>query len=224
MFRVALFDFDGVIVDTEPIHMEAWLDVLEPLGISFDEATYNAQYLGLNDRDFLDAVLHQAGLQFQAQQKTDLINTKLAVSLSLLQHNIPILPGVLDFITKIQPTTKMGIVSGASRSEIDFVLRELELKEYFNPIISAENVKSGKPDPEGYTTAFQTMKELHPWNPVLTRDDCLVIEDSPKGIAAAKAAGMRCLATTNSYEKKDLHQADALCTTLAEIEPFPIFR
>lgn len=211
-----VFDFDGIITDTEPVHMEAWQSVLEVQGIDFGEAEYRQHYLGLNDRDFLDAVGRIHGRHFEDGQKKELIDLKTTVSLDLLREEVPLLPGVKEFIDKARQRLLLAICSGANRSEIDFILKHAHLNNIFDPIIAADSVRHGKPNPEGYIRALEGLQER--LGDVVLAEQVVAIEDSPKGIAAAKAAGLKCLAVLNSFDRTELAQADWIVESLEEVE------
>lgn len=216
-FKAIIFDFDGVITDTEPVHMQAWLEVFRPMGITFGKEEYDENYLGLNDRDFLDAVGRLHNRPFPAEEKERLIPNKLEKSLALLSHGIPVLPGVEDFIELLQHRCMFAICSGANKNEVNFVLKKLEWSGLFDPVVTQEDVKNGKPDPEGYRLVIERLAErerTHKISPA----DCLAIEDSPKGIAAAHAAGIKCLAISNSFEPGALKEADWVLASLSEFE------
>ncbi len=216
-FKAIIFDFDGIITDTEPVHMQAWLEVFRPMGISFGKEEYDTHYLGLNDRDFLDAVGRIHNRPFPAEEKNILIGKKLEKSLALLSKRIPLLDGVEDFIELLQKKCFFAICSGANKSEVNFVLKKLEWAELFDPIVTQEDVSKGKPDPEGYSLVLKRLQERAPSHN-LTVDDCLAIEDSPKGISAAHAAGIKCLAISNSYPPDALNEAEWVLESLSEFE------
>lgn len=216
-FKAIIFDFDGIITDTEPVHMQAWLQVFKPMGISFEKEEYDRNYLGLNDRDFLDAVGRLHGRPFPAEEKEVLIPKKLEKSLALLGRNIPVLPGVEDFVELLQKRCMFAICSGANRSEVYFVLKKMGWEKLFDPIVTQEDVQKGKPDPEGYDLVVKRLAQRslsHDISP----DDCLAIEDSPKGIAAAHAAGIKCLAISNSFPPDALTEAEWVLASLSEFE------
>ncbi len=213
--KALVFDFDGIITDTEPVHMEAWQSVLEPLGVSIDEEEFKTQYVGLNDRDFLTAVAKNHQHHFDEGEKHDLIELKSAATIELLQKEIPLLPGVREFIEGAKGSRMMAICSGANRGEIEFILRHLGWTDTFDPIIASESVERGKPDPEGYIRAVEGLNEKS--GSVVLAEEALAIEDSPKGIAAAKAAGLKCLAVRNSFSPSDLSEADWIVDSLADV-------
>ncbi len=215
-FKALVFDFDGIITDTEPVHMEAWQGVLEPLGLTIDEDEFRTQYVGLNDRDFLDAVGKNHRHHFSDTDKASLIEQKSISTIGLLEKEIPLLPGVSDFIEGVRANHLMAICSGANRPEIEFILKHLKWTGYFDPIIASDSVKKGKPDPEGYIRAYEGLVELGD-SPMLA-EEVIAVEDSPKGIAAAKAAGLRCLAVSNSFNSGDLTQADWVVGSMEEVD------
>lgn len=215
-FKAIIFDFDGIITDTEPIHMEAWLSVLEDVGITFSEDEYHARYLGFNDRDFLGAVAHVNERYFTDVQKSSMTEEKHSEVIRLLERNIPVLPGVKDFVETAAKDHMLAICSGSTRGEIDYILRKLKWNGLFNPIISAEVVKKGKPDPEGYIRTVEALTE-RAVDPLLV-EEILAIEDSPRGVAAANAAGVKCIAITNSYEPKELSTAYRVFNSLSDVD------
>jgi len=216
MFKAIVFDFDGVITDTEPVHMQAWLQVFAPLGISFEKEEYDRYYLGFNDRDFLDAVGRTHNRAFMSDEKAKLIPIKLKQSLKLLNKEIPLMKGVQEFVERSSKNTLLAICSGANKEEVYFVLRQLGWYEFFDPIVTQEDVIRGKPDPEGYKLAWTKLRERIGGD--LKPSDCLAIEDSPKGIAAARAAGMKCLAISNSYPATTLQQADWVVKSISDFK------
>ena len=216
-YKAFIFDFDGIITDTEPTHMEAWQSVLEPQGLEFDEAEFREHYLGLNDRDCLDALCHLHKRHFTDAEKTDLIEQKEVTSVALLEQGIPLIPGVADFIAGAREHFLLAICSGAARGEIEFILKHLKWAGLFKPIIAADSVTHGKPNPEGYIRALEGLTARS--DEVLTADQVVAIEDSPRGIAAAKAAGLKCLAVATAFEREELAGADWIVGSLLDLDP-----
>lgn len=216
ILKAIIFDFDGVLADTEPVHMEAWLSVLEPLGISFDDDEYRENYLGRSDYEFLDAVSHIHHHHFGAGDKSRLLSEKLSASINLLEAEIPLLPGVKEFVEEASKKYLMAICSGAQRSEIEYILKHFKWINLFSPVIAADSVKKGKPDPEGYIRALEGLIERS--DDVILPENVLAIEDSPKGIKAAREAGLRCLAVAGALSKEDLSGADWCVDTLGDFD------
>ncbi len=217
MIRALIFDFDGIITDTEPVHMRAWLEVLNTIAIDFDEAEYRRCYIGLNDRDFLDAVGLNHHRQFGDREKGVLIERKALSSHRLLEERVPLIDGVADIIPMLAKEYPLAICSGAMKSEIMFVLGKLGWRDMFRPIVTQEDVRRGKPHPEGFLLALNHLQQHRDWQPPLTAAECLVIEDAPHGIEAAKAAGMPCVAITNSFSEDTLHKADRIIHSMQEL-------
>jgi len=214
--KALVFDFDGIITDTEPVHMDAWQGVLEPAGVIVGEDEFRRDYVGLNDRDFLDAVSRAHGHHFDDHEKADMIEQKTVATIGMLSEEIPLLPGVADFIQAVRKSYPMAICSGANRSEIEFILKQLKWNGYFDPIVASDSVTHGKPDPEGYIRAYEGLVEISD-GPLLAAE-ALAIEDSPKGIAAAKAAGLMCVAVRNSFDDDVLKDADTVVDSLSEVD------
>ncbi|MFH1830910.1 MAG: HAD family phosphatase [Pseudomonadota bacterium] len=215
-FKALVFDFDGIITDTEPVHMEAWQGVLEPLGVFIEEDEFKSEYVGLNDRDFLDAVSRNHKHHFADTEKSKLIEQKCVATISLLENEIPVLPGVETFINSSKDRYLLAICSGANRAEIEFILRRLRWNGLFNPVVASDSVSKGKPDPEGYIRALEGLDDRA--SDVVLAENVVAIEDSPKGIAAAKAAGLRCLAVSNSFNAESLSQADWVVESLMDVD------
>lgn len=216
MTRAIIFDFDGVITDTEPVHMRAWLEVLKNVDVSFDEDEYRRCYIGLNDRDFLDAVGDNRHREFTDREKGVLIERKAVISHRMLEEYIPLIGGVADIIPQLAKKYPLAICSGAQKSEVTFILKTLGWLELFRPIVTQEDVVRGKPNPEGLLFTLKHLQQHHQWVQPLTAADCLVIEDSPHGIEAARAAEMPVVAITNSFHADDLHAADRVVNSLKE--------
>ncbi len=214
--KAIIFDFDGVITDTEPVHMDAWLDTLETAGVSFGEDEYQTHYLGLSDRDFLDAAGKRHGVFFEDAKKRDLIDEKTQKTFRLIEHGIPLMPGIKEFVENASKDKLLAICSGAVRGEIEFVLKKLNWVKLFDPIIASDSVKRGKPDPEGYIRAYDALVARADF--ALLPEDVMVIEDSPKGIAAAKSAGFYCVAVGTTFSKTDTAAADLRIKTIEELE------
>ncbi len=217
LFQALIFDFDGVITDTEPVHMKAWLHVFWPLKIRFGKEEYEKFYVGLNDRDFLDAVGKNHNRIFLENEKRILIKKKQSKTLSLLNKKIPLLPDVDKFIEYASKKYALAICSGASKKEILFILNKLNWVNLFDPIITLEDVVKGKPEPEGYILACKKLAKRLNMSKIKL-DKFLAIEDSPKGIAAAHAAGLKCLAISNTFPPSSLKEAEWVVSSLSEFK------
>ena len=203
--KALIFDFDGVITNTEPIHLSAWRYVLKREGIKLSDDEYKQNYIGMNDRDFVFTIGKNNRRPFSELEFKELFRLKLRRSLYLLKQDIPLIPGVEPFVTSLSKKMPLAICTGSVRQEISFILNNLGWNYTFSAIVTGDDVHEGKPHPQGY---LLTLSKLKQYNPSIKADSCLVIEDSPKGVAAAKAAGIQCLAVTSTFSKKELDEAD----------------
>ena len=218
--KAIIFDFNGVIVDDEPLHLEIFRQVLREEMIFLTDEDYYEKYLGLDDRGCFTAVLCDNSRTPDAADDTfilELIDRKAEYYREAIQERMLLFPGVVDLVRRSAAQYPLAIASGALRSEIEFVLERGEIRDCFQVIVATEDVSECKPDPEGY------LKALEQLNATLDREiqahECLVIEDSIVGIEAAKAAGMRCVAVTNSYSAQELTAADQVVTSLEGFDP-----
>jgi HAD superfamily hydrolase (TIGR01509 family) len=140
---------------------------------------------------------------------------KAAAYLTSIKDHLVIFPGVREFIEAAAATYPIAIASGALRPEIELVLEEIGIRKAFVHITSAEDVICGKPNPEPFLQALAGLNRHQSTAPI-SPDSCLVIEDSLPGIRAAKAAGMKVLAVANTHTIQDLHEADAISSSLSE--------
>lgn len=213
MLRAIIFDFDGVIVDSEPLHYSAFKHVLAEKNIGLTESQYYTDYIGMDDKGCFSTVLKNHGHRTSRNDITTLINKKSAYFDQHIKSNLHLFSGVASFIRTVSKQWPLAIVSGALRNEIDLILKEARLHQFFDTIISAENVEKGKPDPEGFLKGLESLNQSI--NTLTARpNNCLVIEDSIPGVYGAQAAGMRCLAVTNTHPPEQLAHADAITSSL----------
>jgi beta-phosphoglucomutase len=212
-----IFDFDGVIVDSEPLHYKAFREVLEPLGIGFPWEEYVDTYMGFDDRDAFLEAFRAHGKDLDDRRLMQLVASKSAIFLDIVSDGVRAYPGTVSLITSLDASgLPLAISSGALRSDILPILDILGITRCFPHIISADDVRKSKPDPECYSLAFRRLKGAHPLR-ISTPDRCLVIEDTPAGIRSAKLAGLNVLAVTNSYCGKQLTEADHLIDSLENV-------
>lgn len=219
MLRAIIFDFDGVIADTERLHLQGFRLALEAHDISISEQQYLARYLGLDDRDGFEAILGDRGVQADAPTIGGLMENKARIFRELVGERVEIFPGVRDLLSDLRrreiplPT---AIGSGALASEIRAILRIAGLDVYFDEVVAADHVSRGKPDPEIFLEACKRLSESVA--PGLQAQDCVVIEDSLGGIQAGIRAGMKTVAVTNSYAPQELGEADLVVSSLTELD------
>lgn len=220
MLKAIIFDCDGVIVDSEPHHMKALQRVLAEEGISLSKEEYYQRYLAMDDKGCFETAFadHRRPIDNRILKK--LILRKMALYRTLSQEALYLYPGVVEFVNKAKENYRLAIASGAFRGEIKFALDKGGMRAAFPIIVSAQDVKNGKPHPEAFLTALEKLNERASLDVPILPAECVVIEDSLHGVEAARSAGMKCLAVTNSYPEERLRgKADRIVKSLTEIEP-----
>jgi HAD superfamily hydrolase (TIGR01509 family) len=206
VFRAALLDYNGVLVDDELVHLAAFQDALRPLSVELSEADYWQNYLGFDDDGAFRAILRDAGREPSDALVRELIEAKRPLYLARAREELKVFPGAAELVRALHRAGPVGVVSGALRDEIELGLQVLGVREQIGHIVAAEDTRAGKPDPEGYLLGLRWLERELGSGPA---SDVLVIEDSLSGVEAAKAAGLTCLAVGHSYPLKDLSRAGA---------------
>ena len=202
-----LFDFNGVLVDDESVHLAAFREVVRPLGIAIDDATYAERYLGFDDAGAFRAMLADAGRSPTDEDVARLIALKKPLYMELIGDSLVVFEGAPEIVRRRAKLGPVGIVSGALKDEIEHALRVMGVRDEISFIVSAEDARRCKPDPEGYILGSRVLAAL-----VVPGDrmrNVIVIEDSVAGIQAAKAASLMCAAVAHSYPAEKLRAAGA---------------
>jgi beta-phosphoglucomutase len=213
--RALVFDFDGVIADSEPLHLAAFQRTLAAEGITLTPEAYYARYLGFDDHDAIVEALRETGRPAAPDHVRALMAHKAEAFLALLRSEIRIFPGVREFVRAAAARVPLAIASGALRHEIELIVAHAGLADAFAALVSAEDVRAGKPSPEGFLRACDLLRGRVP---DLVPAACLVVEDSRAGVEGARRAGMRCLAVTNSHRAEELADADLVVPSLADLQ------
>jgi beta-phosphoglucomutase len=208
--RAVLFDFDGVLVNSEPLHYRALRECLLPEGIRIEEEEYAQSYLAYDDAEAIRVALERHGQRFDGARVRAVAERKAALFDDLLE-SVPFFPGAPELVRELAREVPLAIASGALHGEIERILGAGGLRDSFAAIVAADDVTRGKPHPEPYLTA---MAALSPRVPGLLAADCLVVEDSMPGIAAGRAAGMKVLAVATSYAADRLTAAHRVVPSL----------
>ena len=202
MTDLLLLDYNGVVVDDEPIHFAALRDLLGVERIEIDAQAYRAHFLGTDDRTCIREAFLRAGRTLEPDAVAVLAARKAAWYAESARGGIPLVPGVARFVREAAATARLAIVSGALRAEVTAGLAHAGLADAFPVVICAEDVGAGKPDPEGYRMAAARLVD---------GGDTLravVLEDSLPGLAAARALGAGCVAFTTTHPGAELSGAD----------------
>jgi len=216
MLKAVIFDFDGVITDSEVLHFNTFNQVLRRFDITISMQDYYKKYLGLSDFDLFKLFIEQGKLNLAPDEIGNLITEKNEAFETLAKTDGKIIEGVRDFLKMLDDNNiPMAICSGALLSEIELILDQANLRDYFKEIVSAEQVQIGKPNPEGFELTLKRLNDnlcadIQP-------DECVVVEDSNWGIDAAKTADMHIVAITNSYNADKLAIAEKVVSHLNEL-------
>ncbi|HMG75958.1 MAG TPA: HAD family phosphatase [Pyrinomonadaceae bacterium] len=210
MIHAILFDFNGVIIDDERIHLKAYREVLLAESVPLTDADYFAS-LGMDDAAFVRAAYARAGQALTDEVMQALIKREHELHREFITNDLPVPAGVVTFIKAAARHYQLGIVSMAERGEIDHVLGLAGLDKQFSIIVSAEPGLKHKPAPDCYQRALELLNERRraARELPLLANECVAIEDAPPGIEAARAAGMRTIGVTNTVSERLLRNAQA---------------
>jgi HAD superfamily hydrolase (TIGR01509 family) len=215
--RAIVFDFDGVIANSEPLHFRAYRDVLAGHHVALTEHDYYARYLGFDDIGAFEAIAADRALAWTRADVAALVARK-ALRLEELERDVSVLfPGAADAVRRAAAAMPIAIASGARGDEIMRVLRREHLASCFTAIVAAEDTPVSKPAPDPYLRALTLLHTAA--GGMLVARDCVAIEDSRWGLRSARAAGMRTVAVTNTYEKSALtDEADLVIPSLEAMD------
>ena len=206
-----IFDFDGIVMDTEPIHYRAFQRVLEPLKLAFSWDEYVKDFIGYDDRDAFEAAFRRTGKELDVTTKDTLIRKK-AVEFRKLAMGADHLfyDGIRELIRECRDAGfVVGMCSGALAKDIQCALGRSDLRKEFKEIVSADDVKASKPDPESYQLVSARLGTGKGW--------AVAIEDTPAGIASARSAGLAVVAVANSHPAGALQEANLVIDSLLEL-------
>lgn len=200
--QAIVFDFDGVIADSERLHLRAYQDVMAPKGVTLSDESYYERYLGYDDVGVFKALGKDFGLTLDDGHVDTLIQEKGRRYDALVAAGEIVFPGAADFIRTAAAAVPIAIASGAITHEIEEVLQRAGLRQLFPVIVGADQTERSKPNPDPYLAAFaglcaHTGRQLEPWRSV-------AIEDSKWGLMAAKGADLRLVGVATTYAAVDL--------------------
>lgn len=214
MIQAIFSDFNGVIIDDEPLQMAVYREVLGERGIEITEADYyNA--LGLDDKGFVRVAFERAKQPLMDEVLNQVLDEKTVRHRKLIADELPLFPGVVTFLKATSREYSLGLVSMATRDEIGYVLDRARLRSLFSVTVTTEDVNVTKPAPDCYLKALEKLNEKRRTERLLPllAHECLAIEDSPPGIEAGRNAGMRTLGITNTVSEQRLRAAGAEVVT-----------
>lgn len=211
MLKAVIFDMDGVIIDSEPIHKKVEKRIFKKLGVNISEEEHNS-YIGMTSKGMWNEIKVRHNFQ-KSFSVEELIEMEVKNYIELLQssRNIDPINGVVEFIDELHKNhIKLAIASSAVRKSIETVVKMFELEKYFEIRISGEDIKKGKPAPDIFLMAARNLG--------VKPKDCIVVEDSKNGVYAAKEAGMKCIGFRNlNSGNQDLSFSDMIIRGFTDI-------
>lgn len=209
MLRAIIFDFDGVIVDSEPLILKLTQQMAAQENWKITAEEYYRDYLALDDRGIVETLYRTHGRPIDPARRDELVAWKARAYAEIIRDGLSPMPGAVDFVRRLAGRFPLAIASGSLRSEIEHLLGKLGLREKFAVLATAEDFKQSKPDPEVYLKALERLQSNAVFRAApLRAGECLAIEDAPAGVVAAHAARMKCLALTHSQPAKRLAHAN----------------
>ncbi len=216
MLKAVIFDFDGVISDSEILHLRAFNQVLAPHDIEITTQEYYKVYLGMTDVDCYKLLIRKGLLKIGEEKIQGFVEKKYHIFEKLARTEGHLIEGARDFVLMLRRNKlPLAICSGSLMAEIELILGQARLRPFFTVIVSGDQMKKSKPDPQGYLLTLQKLNRGRQ-EPILA-SQCVVIEDSHWGLEAAIAAGMHTIAVTNSYDAEQLAMAEKIVTRLSEL-------
>ncbi len=219
MIKAIFFDFNGVIIDDEPLQMCAYREVLREHGIELTEENYYAA-LGMDDKTFVRAVFERSGRPLTPAALMSVQEGKTQLHRKMIEDELPLFPGVLTFLKATSRRYALGLVSMSNSIEVGYVFERARLGPLFSVVVTAEDVTVCKPAPDCYQRGLDKLNEKRQVERLLPLlpFECLAVEDSPPGIRSGRAAGMRTLGVTNTVSETELRAAgaDVVTASLAD--------
>lgn len=188
-----LFDFDGVLADTEPLHWRCWNEALEPMGVSVAWAAYQEHCIGISDREFLTVL----GAQAQPPRTVDELWPRYPIKKQLFRDAATtgsLIPDEMKNTLEALPNVRLAVVTSSSKTEIEAILLAENVLHLFDTVVYGDDVTNLKPDPEPYLTAMSRLGAKH----------AIAVEDSKAGQASALAAGCELIAVEKASDTPGL--------------------
>ncbi|MFW9826042.1 MAG: HAD family hydrolase [Candidatus Thorarchaeota archaeon] len=201
-----IFDMDGVLADTSSIHFESWVKLAEEIGITFTKSFFERTF-GQQSPSIVRELVGQEADELLIRNWA---NLKEYYYRDMVKGKLRPLPGVLKIISQLKALGfKLAVGSSGPSENVELLLVTLQIKHNFDVVITAKEVQNGKPEPDVFIMAAKALN--------LPPENCIVIEDAPVGIKAARAAGMNCIALTTTHNEEELNGAQIISKNLTEI-------
>ncbi|HEY3161045.1 MAG TPA: HAD family phosphatase [Vicinamibacterales bacterium] len=213
--QAIVFDFDGVIADSEPLHLKAFQQALAEEGVALDRDEYFSRYLGYDDVGAFTALARDRGLAWTDRHVTALVARKGMKLQAMLEGDEVLFPGAAAFVRAAAAEVPIAIASGALRHEIVQIVNAAGLGDLFAAIVASGDTLESKPSPAPYLLAFEQLQQAT--GTMLDRRRCVAIEDSVWGLVSAREAGLRCVGVTTSYPAAELTGAELVVGGLSAL-------
>src|SRR5215216_6317045 len=213
--QAIVFDFDGVIADSEPLHLRAFQQALAEEGVELTAQEYFTRYLGYDDVGMFEALARDRQIAMSDRHVTTLVVRRGAALQQLMRAGSVLFPGAREFIRDAAAAVPIAIASGALRHEIDEIVEAAGVAELFAAIVASGDTPASEPSPAPYLLAFARLREVTGRD--LDPGRCVAIEDSRWGLESARGAGLRCVAVSNSYPAHELRGAELVVHGLKEL-------
>jgi HAD superfamily hydrolase (TIGR01509 family) len=222
LLRAIIFDFDGIIVNSEPLIMKLTQQMAEHVGYQLSEAEYYHKYLALDDRGIAEQLLLRQEKRVDPARRDELVAWKARAYMEEIRDGLPSFPDAVEFVREMAALFPLAIASGSLRAEIEHLLGKNGLRDQFKLLVTADDVAHSKPDPEVFIKTLAGLGEMifnkHDGHLPLRAEECLVIEDAAAGVDAAHAAGMKCMALAHSLPLDVIGHADWVFENFGEVD------
>ena len=203
-----IFDLDGVIVDTSRSHKQSWDDLSKHLNLPFMTEEFFCQTFGMQNVLIIPKWLGKELPQEEIKRLSDWKENRFR---EILMEGLDLLPGVQKLLLSLRDNNiRTAIGTSTPKENLDLILKSLRIEDYFDVCVTCEDIVNGKPAPDTFLKAAERL--------VVSPENCIVIEDAPQGIEAAKAAGMYAIAITTTRRSTELAQADLIVDKMTELE------
>ncbi|MEX0650310.1 MAG: HAD family phosphatase [Candidatus Andersenbacteria bacterium] len=206
-----LFDYNGVIVDDEHIHEKVMVNIMSNLGVELTHDLFNEHCLGRTSQAGFENLIHAFSAKLKGCSAKALTEQKAKEYAELVKEESIIHPAIKTVLSRLSENYRLGLVTASPRSEVIPILEEENLLHYFEVVVTIDDVQKGKPDPEGYLKGISGVG--------LSKDQILIVEDTPSGVAAAKASGAKCIAVLHTVTRDKVKDADIIVESVEEITP-----
>ncbi|MGD0697028.1 MAG: HAD family phosphatase [Terriglobia bacterium] len=222
MLRAIIFDFDGILVDSEPLILKLMQQMAALEGWNLTDEEYYRDYLALDDRGVIELLFRRHGLPVDAARRDELVEWKERAYWEAIRDGLPPFPDAVDFVHRVARRYPLAIASGSLRAEIEHLLEKIGLRGFFPVLVTADDTATSKPDPEVYLKAVERL-QVAAFDPCaghvrLRAAECLAIEDAAAGVDAAHAAGMKCMALAHSLPRENLIHAEWVYDNFGEVD------